>query len=108
LLHSRRLNYAYLARIESSDQRILVDQCSTSSVDNHHAILHLGKLGSANNVSGGRVKSQVQTEDVGVGEELVEGDISGTSLKFGGEARAVVVLDFHAKSLGPSSHFLVN
>lgn len=102
------MGLSYLARIKRSDQRILIDQCATRSVDNDHTILHLAELGGADNVSSGRVQCQVQTEDVRVGEELVEGDIGGASFEFGREASAVVVLDFHAKGLGPSSHFLVD
>lgn len=98
---------SYLAGIKRSNQRILINQCSARSVDNNHAILHLAELGRTDDVSGGRVQREVKTEDVGVGEELVEGDVGGSGFEFGGEARAVVVLDLHAEGLGPSSHFLV-
>lgn len=104
----RNWKFSYLAGIKRSDQRILINQCSTRSVDNHHAILHLAKLGGTDDVPSRRIQCQVQTEDIGVGEELIKGDVGGTGFEFGGETCAVVILDLHAKGLGPSSHFLVN
>lgn len=104
----RNWKFSYLAGIKRSDQRILINQCSTRSVHNNDTILHLAKLGGTDDVPSRRIQCQVQTEDIGVGEELIKGDVGGTGFEFGGETCAVVILDLHAKGLGPSSHFLVN
>lgn len=65
LLKNIKTGGKYFPAVKSLDERRLIHDSAASRVDYHHAILHLGKLGFADNVMG--VFLRVLSIDQGLG-----------------------------------------
>lgn len=74
----------YLARLQRRYKRLLVDQRPTCRVHQHNPILHLLELVRADDVSRGRIQSEIQTQHVRLRQELVEGDVGGARFEVAG------------------------
>ena len=61
-----------MVRAKSFDEVFRVDELTTTSVDNHHTLLHLSDALGIDNVLGLRREWAVEGDDVGIGVERVE------------------------------------
>ena len=75
---------AYFAAVERVDEGGFVDEGAACRVDEHDAVLHLGELGRAEDVRGGRVEGEVQAQDVRGLEQGVEADVVRAVFLLGG------------------------
>lgn len=97
--------HTYLARLQSLDQSVFVDDTTTGGVDEDRVVLHPTKLLLAKLALGVLVQGQVKRDDVGLLEELLEGrDVLAREVGLGGDGTAVVVDNVHAESVETAGH----
>lgn len=77
---------AYLSGIQRYDKRLFINQSTSRGIHDHHAVFHLVKLPGGYYVPGGLVQRQVETQDIGQGQQVVKGNISGVSFELWGES----------------------
>lgn len=88
------------AGVESVDESFLVDDTTTSGVDEDGAVLHLLELGLAERLFGLLVEGKVERDDVGLGEQLLlRLDVSPRGVCVG-VGVTVVVDDLHVEGSG--------
>lgn len=91
-----------LATVEGLNQGFLIDNTTSSGVDEASTILHGVELGLAEALLGATVKGQVEGDDVGTGKELVQVvDVLAREFGSRGDRVSVVVNDLHVPSQTP-------
>ena len=86
-----------LPELRALEQGLLVDDAAAGDVDDDDAVLHLGELGLAQDGLG--LLGNVEGDEVGRGQELVEGDLLHGEV--GLDRDDVVGEDGHAEGQGP-------
>lgn len=76
LLENIQSTRSHLPALQSFHQSILINDSSASGIDDDDPFLHFRELLRADDMVRVLVQGEIQTDDVGSGEELVERDVS--------------------------------